>query len=206
MKSPDYTMPPVAQDAWWRPTVPTGLTEPRWVRAIEIRPVGKNARKITHHALARLAAAGRHGSGALHQRSERLRRRPLHGMGGRQERRRDASRLGPPDAARTRRSPGRCTITRSARRSPRTPSSRVWFYPKGQEPKHREVLGAVQHLLRLGARRPRARHPAEPGDDDRELRDAEAERAHRELPGAHAPARQGHVDGSDLSRTAAARC
>ncbi len=54
VKSPEYTMPAVAQDAWWRPSVPTGLTEPRWVRAIEIRPVGKNARKITHHALARL--------------------------------------------------------------------------------------------------------------------------------------------------------
>src|SRR5438045_4389187 len=54
VKSPEYTMPPVAQDAWWRPSVPTGLAEPRWVRAIEIRPVGRNARKITHHALARL--------------------------------------------------------------------------------------------------------------------------------------------------------
>src|SRR5438093_8270451 len=54
IKSPEYTMPAVAQDAWWRPTVPTGLSEPRWVRAIEIRPVGKGARKITHHALARL--------------------------------------------------------------------------------------------------------------------------------------------------------
>src|ERR1700704_4503240 len=29
VKSPDYTMQPVAQDAWWRPTNPTGLTEPR---------------------------------------------------------------------------------------------------------------------------------------------------------------------------------
>src|SRR5215212_1751344 len=38
VKSPDYTMPSVAQDAWWRPNVPTNLTEPRWVRAIEIRP------------------------------------------------------------------------------------------------------------------------------------------------------------------------
>src|SRR3954465_8867493 len=57
VKSPEYTMPPVAQDAWWRPSVPTGLTEPRWGRAIEIRPVGKNARKITHHALARLQQA-----------------------------------------------------------------------------------------------------------------------------------------------------
>src|SRR5262245_10117804 len=54
VKSPEYTMPAVAQDAWWRPTTPTGLQEPRWVRAIEIRPVGKGARKITHHALARL--------------------------------------------------------------------------------------------------------------------------------------------------------
>ena len=24
IKSPDWTVPPVAQDAWWRPTVPTG--------------------------------------------------------------------------------------------------------------------------------------------------------------------------------------
>src|SRR5580693_3543271 len=26
IKAPDYTMPAVAQDAWWRPVVPTGLT------------------------------------------------------------------------------------------------------------------------------------------------------------------------------------
>jgi len=54
IKSPDYTMPAVAQDAWWRPVVDTGITEPRWVRAIEIRPSTIKGRKITHHALARL--------------------------------------------------------------------------------------------------------------------------------------------------------
>jgi hypothetical protein len=54
IKSPDYTMPAVAQDAWWRPVVDTGVTEPRWVRAIEIRPATIKGRKITHHALARL--------------------------------------------------------------------------------------------------------------------------------------------------------
>src|SRR5438874_9471148 len=54
VKSPEYTMPPVAQDAWWRRSVPTNLAEPRWVRAIEIRPVGTNAPKITHHALPQL--------------------------------------------------------------------------------------------------------------------------------------------------------
>ena len=54
VKSPDYTMPAQAQDAWWKPVVDTGLTEPRWVRAIEIRPTTLKGRRITHHALARL--------------------------------------------------------------------------------------------------------------------------------------------------------
>src|SRR5258708_14214219 len=49
-KSAELTMPPIAQVAWWRPSVPTGLTEPRWVRASENRPIGENARKITHQA------------------------------------------------------------------------------------------------------------------------------------------------------------
>jgi len=52
--SSPYTMPAVAQDAWWKPVVPTGLTEPRWVRGIEIRPSTVKGRTITHHALARL--------------------------------------------------------------------------------------------------------------------------------------------------------
>jgi hypothetical protein len=54
IKSSPYTMPAVAQDAWWKPVAPTGLTEPRWVRGIEIRPSTVKGRKITHHALARL--------------------------------------------------------------------------------------------------------------------------------------------------------
>ena len=54
ISSPDYTMPATAQDAWWRPSVPTGLTEARWVRAIEIHPATIKGRRITHHALARL--------------------------------------------------------------------------------------------------------------------------------------------------------
>jgi hypothetical protein len=54
IKSPDWTVPAVAQDAWYKPVVETGLTEPRWVRAIEIRPATVKGRKVTHHALARL--------------------------------------------------------------------------------------------------------------------------------------------------------
>jgi hypothetical protein len=54
VKSPAYRMPANAQDAWYKPVVPTGLTEARWVRAIEIRPTTIKGRRITHHALARL--------------------------------------------------------------------------------------------------------------------------------------------------------
>ncbi len=54
VRSPAYTMPAQAQDAWWKPVVDTGLKEPRWVRAIEIRPTTLAARRITHHAVARL--------------------------------------------------------------------------------------------------------------------------------------------------------
>ncbi|MXZ71541.1 MAG: cytochrome c, partial [Acidobacteria bacterium] len=52
--SEPYTVPAVAQDRWWKPEVPTGLTEDRWIRAIEIRPSSVDGRRITHHALARL--------------------------------------------------------------------------------------------------------------------------------------------------------
>jgi hypothetical protein len=54
LKSPPYTQKSTAQDAWYKPVVETGLTESRWVRAIEIRPSTPKGRKITHHALARL--------------------------------------------------------------------------------------------------------------------------------------------------------
>jgi hypothetical protein len=54
VRSPQYTVPAVAMDAWYKPTVDTNLKEARWVRAIEIRPVTVKGRKVTHHALARL--------------------------------------------------------------------------------------------------------------------------------------------------------
>jgi hypothetical protein len=53
VSSPEYTMPAVSQDQWWRPTVDIpGLTEPRWVRMVEIRPTNLTGRKILHHSIA----------------------------------------------------------------------------------------------------------------------------------------------------------
>jgi hypothetical protein len=54
IRSTPYLQKAGAQDAWWKPVVETGLTEARWVRAIEIRPGTIKGRKITHHAIARL--------------------------------------------------------------------------------------------------------------------------------------------------------
>lgn len=54
IESEPYTMPAEANDAWWKPVTNTGLTEPRWVRAIEVRPGTEAGRKITHHVIARL--------------------------------------------------------------------------------------------------------------------------------------------------------
>ena len=42
------------QDVWWRPTSNIPLTEPRWVRAVEVRPGTPAGRRITHHAVAYL--------------------------------------------------------------------------------------------------------------------------------------------------------
>jgi hypothetical protein len=54
IKSDPYTMPAHAQDVFWRPTSNVPLTEPRWVRAVEIRPGTLAGRRITHHATATL--------------------------------------------------------------------------------------------------------------------------------------------------------
>jgi len=52
IKSEEYTMPAVSQDQWWRPVSDIPVTEPRWVKLVEIRPTNMKARKIVHHAIA----------------------------------------------------------------------------------------------------------------------------------------------------------
>jgi hypothetical protein len=47
-------MPAKGQDVWFKPVTNIPVTEPRWVRAVEMRPASDAGRRITHHALARL--------------------------------------------------------------------------------------------------------------------------------------------------------
>ncbi len=54
IRSVPWTQKAGANDTWWRPIVESGLTDPRWVRAVEVRPSTLKGRKITHHANADL--------------------------------------------------------------------------------------------------------------------------------------------------------
>jgi hypothetical protein len=54
IESYPFTMKAQQQDAWDKRVTETGITEPRWVRAIEIRPRTPKGRRITHHAIAYL--------------------------------------------------------------------------------------------------------------------------------------------------------
>jgi hypothetical protein len=54
IESDPYTMPAKSQDQWWRPMTNINIDEPRWARAVEMRPVSTGGRKITHHAIAHL--------------------------------------------------------------------------------------------------------------------------------------------------------
>jgi hypothetical protein len=54
LTSQPYTMSAQHQDVWFRPVNEIPITEPRWVRAVEMRPSSMPGRKIIHHAVAYL--------------------------------------------------------------------------------------------------------------------------------------------------------
>ena len=139
VKSTPYTMPALSQDHWWKPVVPTGLTEDRWVRGIEIRPSTVEGRRITHHALAmlqqeednqdELALASGLGAGLLMEWA----------VGKQGEIMRDGSgklmKAGSNIIWDIHYSSAGEEVTDSVELG-------LYFYPKGQEPKHRQVLSA----------------------------------------------------------------
>ena len=54
LKSDTFTVAAKGQDQWLKPLIPTNLTEPHWVRAVEIRPASPAGRRVIHHAIAHL--------------------------------------------------------------------------------------------------------------------------------------------------------
>jgi hypothetical protein len=54
VRSSEYPMPAKRQDVWYRPMQELPITEPRWVKMVEIRPTSLQARKTLHHSIAYL--------------------------------------------------------------------------------------------------------------------------------------------------------
>jgi hypothetical protein len=136
IRSTPWTQKGGVNDTWWKPVVPTGITEPRWVRAIEVRPGTIKGRKITHHANSDLlqdepgeliqAGPGRFMEWAVGKEGEMMR----------------------PNSGKLLLPGSRIAwdIHYSASKEDITDfvEMGIYFYPKGQEPKYR------QHLLRMG--------------------------------------------------------
>ena len=152
VKSEEYTMPAVHQDSWWRPMSDIPITEPRWVKMVEIRPSSVQARKIVHHSIAYLVLAD-NDTDAVNQ--------------GVQSGRAPAGAADPADLVNRRPQLMEWAIGKSYDLYPEgtgkllLPGEKIswdehihavgedvkggseigiWFYPKGQEPKHRIYL------------------------------------------------------------------
>lgn len=54
VRSSEYKMPAKGQDVWYRPMSELPITEPRWVKMVEIRPTNLKARRVVHHSIAYL--------------------------------------------------------------------------------------------------------------------------------------------------------
>jgi hypothetical protein len=137
LRSEPWTQKAGANDTWWQPVVDSGLTEPRWVRAVEVRPGTVKGRKIVHHANTDLIqfdpdapdpqmTPGRFTEWAVGKQPELM--RPNSGM---------LMLPGSKIAWNIHYSNGGEDITDVVELG-------IYFYPKGQEPKHR------QHLVRMG--------------------------------------------------------
>jgi hypothetical protein len=147
IKSEPYTMPAHHQDVWWRPTTNIQLTEPRWVRAVEVRPGTAAGRRITHHAVAYLlqddpesiGPGGPGGSGDTENRGLFMEWAIGKGYD-----------LYRPDTGKLL-LPG-SQISWDVHLHAVGEDIRdhvelgIWLYPKGQEPKHRTYLQAFQAL------------------------------------------------------------
>ena len=112
------------------------------MRAIEIRPGTVKGRKITHHAIARLQQREVDPLAQNPTTPTATAARHVHGVGRRQAGRDDAPEQRQADAARLEDRVGHPLLERRGRHH-RHVELGIYFYPKGQEPKFRQVL----HLM-----------------------------------------------------------
>src|SRR6266567_1323331 len=190
IKSYDFTMPAVSQDVWDKRVTPSGITEPRWVRAIEIRPETMKGRKITHHAIAYLEQT-EPGVAAVPGLPTPFMEWAVGKQG--EMMRPDTGKLLLPGS----KFHWDIHYSQAGEEITNKVEMGIYLYPKGQEPKFRTSLSLVPAALGTMDIRPNTLSLAEG------FRAARS-RAHRELPAAHASARQGDDGRSDSTDRAEA--
>jgi hypothetical protein len=158
IRSDSYTMPARHQDVWFKPMNDIPITEPHWVKLVEIRPTTLQARKMVHHSIANLV---------LNNDPDSVNKGTSSGGGGGRDNQVDDTARRPqlmewaigkgydlyrPDT-------GKLIVPGEkiewdqhlhAVGEEITGGSEIglWFYPKGQEPKHRSYLIAFTGLDR----------------------------------------------------------
>jgi len=144
IQSEPYTMAAHHQDIWWRPTSNIPLTEPRWVRAVEMRPGTPAGRKITHHAVTYLAQDDPDGFGPGGDPGLRGRALLMEWAIGK------GYDLYPPDSGKLLLPGSQISwdvhIHAVGEEIRDHVELGIWLYPKGQEPKHRTYLTGFQAL------------------------------------------------------------
>ena len=153
VKSEPYTMAAHHQDVWWRPTSDIPVTEPRWVRAVEMRPGTAAGRKITHHAVAYLAQDDPDGFGPGGDPGLRGRALLMEWAIGKgyDLYRPDSGKLLLPGAQIS----WDVHIHAVGEEIRDNVELGIWLYPKGEEPKYRTYLTGFQALRGFKTRRRR---------------------------------------------------
>jgi len=140
--SAPYTMAAQHQDAWFRPLSVIPINEPRWVRAVEMRPGTMKGRRIIHHAVAYLDQEDKDTSGVPGSGNSDLNRRAMlmeWAVGkGFDYYRPNTGKLLMPGAKIS----WDEHIHAVGEEITDTVQLGIWLYPKGQEPKYRTYLTA----------------------------------------------------------------
>src|SRR5712692_2651427 len=148
--SAPYTMAAQHQDAWFRPLSVIPITEPRWVRAVEMRPGTLKGRRIIHHAVAYLDQEDKDTSGVPGSGNSDLNRRAMlmeWAVGkGFDYYRPNTGKLLMPGAKIS----WDEHIHAVGEEITDTVQLGIWLYPKGHEPKYRTYLTAFAALGRDG--------------------------------------------------------
>ncbi len=144
IKSEPYTMAAHHQDVWWRPVSNVPLTEPRWVRAVEMRPGTVAGRKITHHAVVYLVQDDPDSFGPAGDTGLRGRAMLMEWAIGK------GYDLYRPDSGKLMLPGSQISwdvhIHAVGEEIRDDVELGIWLYPKGQEPKHRTYLTGFQAL------------------------------------------------------------